>query len=64
MPQVGLAQLSRDKIREEAEMLASKPLLVTREDQQLHRRSHKRLPVAEANDRAMAEWRLNHSEDV
>ncbi|KAE8787193.1 Protein TRANSPARENT TESTA 12 [Hordeum vulgare] len=49
--------------REQAQDLAPSRL-ITEQDRQEHRRQQRRLLVAEEDERAMAEWRQHHPEDV
>ena len=51
-------------MREQTPDLARPPQLVTAADRQEHRRQQHRLVIAEADERAMAEWRQHHPEDV
>ena len=50
--------------REEAQRLAPPPRLITDMDRADHARRQRRLLVAEEDERAMAEWRRRHPEDV
>ncbi|KAE8778745.1 Protein TRANSPARENT TESTA 12 [Hordeum vulgare] len=50
--------------REQAQNLAPPPRLITEQDRAEHRQQQQRLPVAEEDERAMAEWRRCHPEDV
>ncbi|KAE8783640.1 Protein TRANSPARENT TESTA 12 [Hordeum vulgare] len=50
--------------REQAQDLAPFPRLITEQDRAEHRQQQWRLLVAEEDERAMAEWRRRHSEDV
>ncbi|KAE8787313.1 putative AP2 protein [Hordeum vulgare] len=50
--------------REQPQELAPPPGLITDQDCDEHRRRHRRLLVAEEDERAMAEWRRRHLEDV
>ena len=50
--------------REQAQELASPPRLVTEEDRRRHRLQQCCLVVAEANKRAMLEWRQQFPVDV
>ncbi|XP_044955193.1 ethylene-responsive transcription factor 1-like [Hordeum vulgare subsp. vulgare] len=50
--------------REEAQDLAPPHRLKTNQDREKHRRRQRRLLVVEEGERAMAEWRRSHPEDV
>ena len=50
--------------REEAQRVAPPPRLITDMDRADHARRQRRLLVAEEDERAMAEWRRRHPEDV
>ncbi|XP_048554252.1 AP2-like ethylene-responsive transcription factor CRL5 [Triticum urartu] len=50
--------------REEAQRVAPPPRLITDMDRADHSRRQRRLLVAEEDERAMAEWRRRHPEDV
>ncbi|KAE8799519.1 Glutamyl-tRNA(Gln) amidotransferase subunit A [Hordeum vulgare] len=50
--------------REQAQALAPSPCRITHQDREDHRRRQRRLLIAEADERAMAEWRRRHPEDV
>ncbi|KAI4988767.1 hypothetical protein ZWY2020_036084 [Hordeum vulgare] len=50
--------------RQQAQNLAPPPRLITEQDRQEHRRQQRRLLVVEEDERAMAEWRRRHPEDV
>ncbi|KAE8819246.1 Glutamyl-tRNA(Gln) amidotransferase subunit A [Hordeum vulgare] len=50
--------------REQAQVVAPPPRLITDQDREDHRRRQCRLLIAEEDERAMAEWRRRHSEDV
>ncbi|KAE8804329.1 Protein TRANSPARENT TESTA 12 [Hordeum vulgare] len=50
--------------REQAQNLAPPPRLITEKDHQEHRRQQRRILVTEEDERAMAEWRQRHPEDV
>ncbi|KAE8805024.1 Protein TRANSPARENT TESTA 12 [Hordeum vulgare] len=49
---------------EQAQDLAPSPRLITDQDREEHRRRQRRLLVVEEDERAMAEWRRRHPEDV
>ncbi|KAM3328816.1 hypothetical protein ACQJBY_026128 [Aegilops geniculata] len=49
---------------EQAQAVAPPPRLITDQDRAEHRRRHRRLLIAEEDERAMAEWRRRHPEDV
>ncbi|XP_020187406.1 uncharacterized protein [Aegilops tauschii subsp. strangulata] len=49
---------------EQAQELAPPPRLVTDADRQEHRQQQRRLLIVEADERAMAEWRQRHPQDV
>ncbi|XP_020160185.1 uncharacterized protein [Aegilops tauschii subsp. strangulata] len=51
-------------MREQAQSVAPPPRLITDQDRAEHRRRQRRLLVAEEDERAMAEWRRRHPEDV
>ena len=50
--------------REQAQRVAPPPHLITDMDRADHARRQRRLLVAEEDERAMAEWRRRHPEDV
>ncbi|XP_048539248.1 ethylene-responsive transcription factor RAP2-3-like [Triticum urartu] len=50
--------------REQAQAVAPPPRLITNQDQEEHRRRQRRLLIVEEDERAMAEWRQRHPEDV
>ncbi|XP_020162859.2 uncharacterized protein [Aegilops tauschii subsp. strangulata] len=50
--------------REQAQNVAPLPRLITDQDHAKHRRRQRRLLVAKEDERAMAEWRRRHPEDV
>ncbi|KAI4973934.1 hypothetical protein ZWY2020_041715 [Hordeum vulgare] len=50
--------------REQAQNLVPPPCLITEQDRVEHRQQQQRLLVAEEDERAMAEWRRCHPEDV
>ncbi|XP_020191729.1 uncharacterized protein [Aegilops tauschii subsp. strangulata] len=50
--------------REQAQSVAPPPRLITDQDRAEHRRRQRRLLIAEEDERAMAEWRHRHPEDV
>ncbi|XP_020175126.1 uncharacterized protein [Aegilops tauschii subsp. strangulata] len=50
--------------REQAQAVAPPPRLITDQDRADHIRLQRRLLVAEEDERAMAEWRRRHPEDV
>lgn len=50
--------------REQAQDVAPPPRLITDQDREDHRRRQRRLLIAEEDERAMAEWRRRHPEDV
>ena len=50
--------------REEAQRVAPPPRLITDMDRADHARRQRRLLIAEEDERAMAEWRRRHPEDV
>ncbi|XP_020169435.1 uncharacterized protein [Aegilops tauschii subsp. strangulata] len=49
---------------EQAQCLAPPPRLITDQDRADHVRQQRRLLIAEEDERAMAEWRHRHPEDV
>nr|XP_020170447.1 uncharacterized protein LOC109755982 [Aegilops tauschii subsp. strangulata] len=49
---------------EQAQAVAPPPRIITDADRHEHRRRQRRLLIAEADKRAMAEWRQRHPEDV
>ena len=50
--------------RQQAQDVAPQPRLITDQDRAEHGRRQRRLLVAEEDERAMAEWRRRHPEDV
>jgi hypothetical protein len=50
--------------RAQADAVASQPHFVSQEDERRHRQGQRRLAIAEADERAMAQWRRDHPEDV
>ncbi|XP_020173073.1 uncharacterized protein [Aegilops tauschii subsp. strangulata] len=50
--------------REQAQAIAPPPRLITDLDRAEHRRQQRRLLITEQDERAMAEWRRRHPEDV
>ncbi|KAE8777321.1 Protein TRANSPARENT TESTA 12 [Hordeum vulgare] len=50
--------------RKQAQAVAPPPRLITDQDNEDQRRRQRRLPIAEENEGAMAEWRRRHPEDV
>ncbi|KAM3409872.1 hypothetical protein ACQJBY_002247 [Aegilops geniculata] len=50
--------------REQAQAVAPPARLITDQDRVEHRRRRRRLLIAEEDERAMAEWRRRHPEDV
>ncbi|KAM3392407.1 hypothetical protein ACQJBY_013504 [Aegilops geniculata] len=50
--------------REQTQSIAPPPRLIMDQDRAEHRRRQRRLLVAEEDERAMAEWRRRHPEDV
>ena len=50
--------------REQAQRVAPPPRLITDMDRADHARRQRRLLIAEEDERAMAEWRRRHPEDV
>ncbi|XP_020187908.1 uncharacterized protein [Aegilops tauschii subsp. strangulata] len=50
--------------REQAQAVAPPPRLITDLDRAEHRRRQRRLLIVEEDERAMAEWRRRHPEDV
>ncbi|KAM3299961.1 hypothetical protein ACQJBY_041127 [Aegilops geniculata] len=50
--------------REQAHAVAPPPRLITGLDREEHRRQQRRLLIDEEDERAMAEWRRRHPEDV
>ncbi|XP_044359560.1 AP2/ERF and B3 domain-containing transcription repressor TEM1-like [Triticum aestivum] len=50
--------------REQAQTVAPPPCLITDQDHADHVRLQRRLLIPEEDERAMAEWRLRHPEDV
>ncbi|XP_020184014.1 uncharacterized protein [Aegilops tauschii subsp. strangulata] len=50
--------------RQQAQDVAPPPRLITDQDRTEHARRQRRLLVAEEDERAMAEWRRRHPEDV
>ncbi|XP_020183844.1 uncharacterized protein [Aegilops tauschii subsp. strangulata] len=50
--------------REQAQAVAPPPRLITDLDHAEHRRRQRRLLIAKEDERAMAEWRRRHPEDV
>ncbi|XP_020166811.2 uncharacterized protein [Aegilops tauschii subsp. strangulata] len=50
--------------REQAQAVAPPPRLITYQDREDHRRRQRRLLIAEEDERAIAEWRRRHPEDV
>ncbi|XP_020187539.1 uncharacterized protein [Aegilops tauschii subsp. strangulata] len=50
--------------REQAQSVVPPPRLITDQDRAEHRRRQRRLLIAEEDERAMAEWRRCHPEDV
>ena len=49
---------------EQAQDVAPPPHLITDQERAEHHRQRRRLLVAEEDERAMAEWRRRHLEDV
>ncbi|XP_020182888.1 uncharacterized protein, partial [Aegilops tauschii subsp. strangulata] len=49
---------------EQAQAVAPPPRLITDQDREEHRRRQRRLLIAEADERAMAEWRQRYPQDV
>lgn len=49
---------------EEAEFVAGPPRLITDEDRRRHRLVQRRLTIAEADERAIAAWKREFSDDV
>ncbi|XP_020201682.1 uncharacterized protein [Aegilops tauschii subsp. strangulata] len=50
--------------REQAQTVAPPPRLITDQDREEHHRRQCRLLIIEEDERAMAEWRRRHPEDV
>ncbi|XP_044367039.1 ethylene-responsive transcription factor 1-like [Triticum aestivum] len=50
--------------REQAQAVAPMPRLITDQDREDHRRQQRRLLITEEDERAMAEWRRRHADDV
>ncbi|KAM3346443.1 hypothetical protein ACQJBY_020797 [Aegilops geniculata] len=50
--------------REQVQVVAPPPRLIMDQDRAEHRRRQRRLLIAEEDERAMAEWRQRHPEDV
>ena len=50
--------------REKAQRIAPPPRLITDMDRADHARRQRRLVIAEEDERAMAEWRRRHPENV
>ena len=51
-------------MREQVQAVAPLPCLITVQDHEEHRRRQRRLLIVEQDERAMAEWRRRHPEDV